>query len=138
MRLTPIVEQLAGLGFRHVDGIAGLADIDNALKALPAAFAAPSDESASANRLAAGAFDQRIVASFSVILVLPASARDRVKLTEDLHNFSVLVTNTLTGWTHPDMSGPTEFRRGRLLALRPGQIWWGLDFTAAYHFRKTG
>lgn len=137
MKLQPVIDQLAGLGFRTIDGVAGLADVENSLKALPAAFVAPSDEAASANRLAAGAIDQRVVASFSVIIVLAASARLAGKASEDLHETALAVTNALAGWTHPDMSAPTEYRRGRLLSLRPGQIWWGLDFAAPFHLRKT-
>lgn len=137
MRLQPIIDQLAGLGFRTVDGVAGLANVEDSLKALPAAFVAPSGEDAAANRLAAGATDQRVTASFSVIIVIASAARVAGKANDDLDELSTAVKNALAGWSHPDMSGPAEYRRGRLLDLRAGQIWWGVDFTAPYHLRKT-
>jgi hypothetical protein len=137
MRLQPIIDQLADLGFRMVDGVAGLAEVDESLRTLPAAFISPSDETAAANRLSSGAIDQRVVASFSVIIVITSASRAAGRVNEALYELSEAVKDALAGWTHPDMSGPTEYRRGRLLAIRPGQIWWGVDFAAPYHVRKT-
>lgn len=136
MRLAPIIARLEGLGFAHVDGIGGLADIDRALKSLPAAFVAPADETAGENRLASGATDQRVRVTFSVVMAIaPTSARGPAQPAEDIHELAGQVLGALAGWAHPDMSAPTEYRRGRLLDLRPDRMLWGLDFTTAYHLR---
>lgn len=136
MKLRPIIDRLDGLKVKHIAGAAGMADAEQSLSTLPAAFVVPSRERASANNRATGVHDQRITAQFSVILIVP-SAGPAANTEDTLDELTEAVKDKLIGWSHPDMSRPTDYTGGQLVAIRPGEVWWGLDFFTAYHVRKT-
>lgn len=136
MRGAPIIEKIESIkAFRQVDGALALADVGNLLKAAPAAFVSPTGERAGESRLVGG-HDQRVDATFAVIIVIAAAARQAGQPADTLHDLATAVRDTLTAWTHPDMASATEYAGGKLLAMSGGYLFWQMDFRTRYHFRK--
>lgn len=117
----------------HVDGVESLADIDNLLRRLPACFVVPTAESAAANRLAAGAIDQKVTLSFSLVSVL------KNPKTGDLHRIETALKGLLPGFIDRDRGyeSPVEYVGQNILRVRD-YLGTELKFRTTYHLRKTG
>lgn len=131
----PIVEALAGLGFRRVEGLAELSRVDDRLSYAPAAFVCPESESAEPNRLATGAHDQRVTARWMVVIVVQIGIGAHTA-DDELEALAGAVKGALAGWTHPDASGPTGYLGGRLIRAPKGYLAWRCDFSTPARLRK--
>lgn len=136
MELEPIAARLAGLGFKTLDGILGLAALDEHLRSLPAAFVLPLREAASPNRYGANAIAQRVSVDFAVVIVLAAAAARKAKVAEDLAETVTAVQAALLGFTPPGMNQPITMTAARLIAVRSGHVQWAVEFRTAYELRK--
>lgn len=137
LSLTPIVERLQAAKFRQVEGLLEFGGLRDVPRQLPALFVVPTSESAQANTLATGGHDQKVVAGWSVMLVLDAARRQQVGVSEDLRDHSKAVRRALVGWQHPEASGATAYAGGRLASADAGAVVWAIQFTAACRLRET-
>lgn len=130
MRIGPVIDRLrAALGgqVRSVDGVAGLAALDEQGLVLPAIYVAPERETARADARS-GVLRQTITRRWAVLLLLPAAARRGGRVTEDIHDLADAVRAALIGWRHPDAVTDAAFRGGRLLRAEGGVLAWQMDF----------
>lgn len=128
------IARLRDAGFARVEGVLDYAALTAPPAYLPALYVVPEDEDAGANTMV-GVHDQRIVARFRVVAIVGAALRPDVTA-DALRNAVVQIRDTLTGWTHPEASGATEYVGGRLQAIEPGTVAWGVRFRAPYRFRR--
>lgn len=135
LSLGPIVEQLVKAGLKRVDGVLEFAAQTSAPAQLPAHFVVPTGEQAGDNRTAGGR-DQRVLATFSVMAVLAATARQSSGPSEALREATTTIKNALTGWTHPGASGPTDYVGGRMVSADGSTVVWAVQFRCPYHLRK--
>lgn len=133
--LQPIVDRLKAAGFAQVEGVIEFAGLKDPPRIVPALYVVPEVESASANRMA-GIVDQRVSATFLIVLVLGGQARADGKVSAELEAQSDRVRDALIAWRHPDASGPFEYAGGRLLSVDGYRLAWGVRLTAPYHLRK--
>jgi hypothetical protein len=134
VRLAPIIAKLAAAGFTKVEGAMEFAGLAEAPRAPLSLFVVPDAEEAAANRMA-GVIDQKVRASFLVIIVLATAVRARDG-SDPLRDQIEAVQQALLGWTHPDSSVPTEYAGGRLMAAEGGRLVWSVRFSTAYHLRR--
>lgn len=130
----PIVDRLKAAGLQPVEGVLEFVALTEAPRASPAFFVAPERESASPNRMA-GVVDQKVAATFSVIIVVRA-ARRAGAVSDELKAHCDAVVDALLGWRHPESSSPCEYAGGRLLSVEGQHLSWALSFTASRHIRK--
>lgn len=132
MKIAPIIQQLDGNVFAQISGAREFAGLRDVPTRLPAAFVVPEGWSASASRLA-GAVDQALANTFTVVVLLGASRDGEDDLLETLERS---VIESLVGWRHPDASGPIQLAGARLLFADSGALAWAISFKAPSHFRK--
>ena len=137
MKQQPIIDELRALGFRQTGGVLEYAALQGVPGALPAAYVVPQGETAGPNRLGAGATDQRVEWGFAVVVILEANARRPEAVNEQLEERTDAVKRRLTGWQHPDASGPTTFTDGQLVGAGANAVSWAVRFRCPYHLRKT-
>jgi len=131
VKVTPIVERIeSGIrDFRKVDGLDGLAALDDQSFVPPAVFVSPLAESAQDNsRAGGGATRQVVTVTFAIVVVIAGQARHGVVVNEQLDDLTRAVKERLRGWVVPGASSETIYRRGKLLRAAGGQIAWQMDF----------
>lgn len=135
LRQQPIVDRLAAAGFASVQGVLEFAALSEAPRMSPALFVVPRRMSAAPNRMGAGVIDQKLGEAFQVVLVVN-STRLAAKVSDDLHVHCSAIETALTGWRHPDCSGPCELAGGELLSVEGQRVAWAISFNASRHLRK--
>lgn len=132
----PIVAALKSAGFAYVEGVLEMAALIEAPRVSPALFIVPERNAARPNSLGAGAVDQRVTETFSVVLIVQITQRNPT-VSEDLVLHSKRIEETLVGWKHPDASGVSEYVGGRLVSVDGPRVTWAMSFSLARHIRKT-
>lgn len=129
MSLAEIIAEIetAGLGVPHVDGISGIAAIDEASFRPPAIFVAQTAETA-ANNSRVNAIRQVITVSFSVIVVIAAAARRHGVRQEQIDHLTDGIKSALIGFLPTGATQAVSYRGGRLLRAVDGRISWQMDF----------
>lgn len=136
MKQQPIVDRLKEIpGFVQVGGVLEYAALDRLPGALPAAFVVPQGEVAGDNRLATGV-DQRVLWSFAVVVILSAAARRPEEISDKLEELTTAIKLAITGWKHPDGSGPITFAGAELVGAGANALSWAVRFRSPYHIRK--
>ena len=120
---------------RGVFGSLDFAALEGAPNA-PCAFVIPIAEDARANTNATMALDQEVTDRFGVVLALrnrndKTGASAESQLT-DLRN---AVRDALLNWKPSVDYDPVEYRRGRLIDMRRGIVWWQDEFVTRTHLR---
>lgn len=134
--LKPIVDKMAAAGLRNAKGVLEFSAQTEAPRNLPAYFVVPLEESARPNAQdSVGVLDQRVLAGFSVFIVLGARLRGD-DISEELSLEIGKVTNALLLWKHPEASGATTFGGGRLASADGSTVVWQVRFNSPYHLRK--
>lgn len=131
MRVGPVIDRLRhmlGARVRGIDGLAGLAALDEQSLVLPAAYVAPEREEAQGHPRS-GVLRTTITQRWAVLLLSPASARHRGQMADEMHDLAAAVRMALIGWRHPDAVTDTVYRGARLLRAERGLIAWQMDFT---------
>ena len=131
MNVQPIIDRIAAasMGFRTVEGVEGLSQIDTAGTPLPAAFVL-------IEQAGPGLLAQLVTVTFAVAIVVSAAAQ-RGRAREDLDSLGDAVRDLLFGWTHPGAERPTEYRGGQLLGVGAGRASALRRFETVYRIRKT-
>ncbi len=137
MKAGPIIERLAPLKLRQTGGEIEWAGLRQAPQAgyLPAGYVVFEGEDGGRNQLDFG-IDQKVDVDFMVALVLDAQARHATSIDDRLEELRNGVRDLLSGWHHPEGSGPTLYRGGRLLSADGQTIAWGVRFRTGYHLRR--
>lgn len=133
--LQPVAERLKAKGVPRIEGVLEYSALSAAPPLLPAHFVTPLDESAAANRLAAGVIDQRVSFQFQVVTIVQASAARSALPSEELGEQVRLVKAALLGWMLPGTVAPIELAGGRLLSAGGREAVWSTRFRTAYHER---
>lgn len=131
----PTIARLKDAGFAHVEGLLEMVSLAEAPRVSPALFIVPERGGASPNSLGAGAIDQKVTETFSVVLVLEAVRRVG-GTSEALQENTKKVMDALLGWQHPEASKPCEFAGERLVSAQGRQVLWAMSFTTSRHIRK--
>lgn len=131
---APIVARLKDVGFASVEGVLEFVAQAEAPRAPVALFVVPERDSAAANRMA-GVHDQRVVATFSIVLVVHG-ARLAGRVLDDLQVHSEAVIVALAGWRHPAASSGCDYAGGRLLSTQGQRVAWAISFNCPRHIRK--
>lgn len=130
IRLIPIIARLeaeTGQLFRSIDGVAGLAAIEEQHLRPPMAFVAPEREGASGNERV-GAVRQVITPRVAVVIVVAGQARQGAgAINEELAERAEAVKAALIGWVYPGAQSATLYRGGRLLRAADGILAWQID-----------
>lgn len=129
------IKATEGIPFRFVGGAMAYAALAKGPEKhqLPAAFVLPLAMTAGDNRLTTG-FRQRHVDAVGVVMVIaavnsPAGAGADTAL-EAVHE---ALLAALAGWQPSADHEPMEFRRGALLDVGGGLVWWQDEFDTASH-----
>lgn len=140
MKLGPIIDRISAgaLGFKTVDGIETVADLETTPVPLPAAFVVPAADDFLPEQEGAGLIVLENRANFDVVIMIAAAAQ-RGRVRDELSGFADAVIEQLLGWS-PDASvyRPIIPVSGRLLGLGGGRVSWTIRFRTAYRLRKQG
>jgi len=137
MKFAPIVDQLKGAGFKYVEGILEMAMLGvKGPRQSPALFIVPERDTARPNTFGAGAVDQKVTDTFSVVLAVLAESTANMS-SEVLVQHAKQIENALVGWKHPDAKSPCEYVGGNLVSLDGLRITWKITFSLSRHIRKT-
>lgn len=139
MILGPIIDHIkaGSLGFKTVDGVEAVADLDTLIGALPGCFVIPGTETNAGGQEGAGLIMLEIRASFSVAIIVQAAAT-RGKVRDELTGFADAVTARLLGWTWDPAFRPFVPTQARLLGIAAGRASWIAEFRTTYYLRKQG
>lgn len=137
MKVQPIIDRLADLGFKYVGGLLEFAQLKNAPPAnrLPAAYVIPEGWQTNDKSPAVGVIDQKFADKFSIVLVLQESRSD-TRASEDLAVWERKVLEALVGWTHPEATSPCLAVSARLTSIGDGVISWRIMLSTSHHLRK--
>ncbi len=141
MKLGPIIDYIAAaaLGFRLVDGIEQVADVESvAAAAYPACFVVQAGEAMVTEQDGAGLLVVGINADFDVVSVV-SSAAARGKTRDELAGLDDALKLLLLGWT-PDANvyRPIVPVSARLIGVGGGRASWATRFRTYYRLRKQG
>lgn len=131
----PTIARLKDAGFAHVEGLLEMAALTEPPRVSPALFIVPERGAASPNQYGAGAIDQKVTETFTVVITLEAVRRVG-GTSEALQENTSKVMEVLLGWMHPETSKPCEFAGERLMSIQGRQVSWGMSFTTSRHIRK--
>lgn len=139
MDVSPFITRLAAqlTGFT---AIAGAADLDAAIEALPnapAAYVLPLAETAEESALL-GVTDQRITQDVGVVLVV-SNLRDAAgsAAAAELAARRLAVRGALVGWVPDPVNGePVQFVGGALLQFAQSRLWWRDVFRVTTYYRS--
>lgn len=135
LALTPIVDHLRAAGLLNVEGVLEIPTADQLPRALPAHYVVPTSESAGGNPMA-GARDQAVDVTFSVLVVLEGSRRNQAGISEEVRDRTKPVIDAITGWTHPEASCACDYLGGRLGSASGRVVTWEVRFRSRYRLRK--
>lgn len=135
LAIAPIVQWLDAQGVSPVDGIVEFARTTTAPARLPWHFVVPLGEAAQPNRFAGAARDQRVEVRFAVLTVMNGAQRRSDGVNDDLKRLTDRIRVALSGWVHPEASGPTDYAGAELHSTDDGMVIWIQRFTAHYHER---
>lgn len=137
MNAAPIIAAIdaAGLGFRTVEGVEALSEIDTAGAPLPAAYVVIESERGITEQAGAGLLAGLVTVTFAVAIVV-SSAAQRGRVAGDLDRLGIAVRDLLFGWQHPLAERPTEYRGGQLLGVGAGRASALRRFETVYRIRK--
>lgn len=138
MKVQPIADRLAGLGFKYIGGALEYAALTRMPGNLPQAYIVEEAEQSGDNRLATVAIDQRVSVEFSVVIIFDGAGRQERQISEALERLRGAVRDELLGWKHPEAAGPILFAGGRLLSVDGSTVSWAVRFRTAYRLRKVG
>ncbi len=139
MRIAPIVARLEAelrREVRQIDGVVGLAALDEQALVLPAAWVAPERETAT-SAARTGALRQLLTQRWAVVLMLGAARRRSGDAPAEVHDLAEQVKAALVGWRHPDAVSDTIYRGGRLLRAAQGIVAWQMDFEHEEEWSET-
>lgn len=127
------------LGFKTVEGVEAVADIDNlAVAALPGGFVVEARESFEVEQEGAGLIVMRRTFEFDVISLVTASARRGADRGE-LRTLNEAVILRLMGWTpEPSTYRPIVPIAGQLTGIGGGRASWLTRFRTVDRLRKQG
>lgn len=139
MRAQPILDRLEPLGFKTLGNELDFPALKQVPGRLPAAYVLPGDETADANRMGTRLVDQKITATFLVVLILPAVVRAgaMAKLSDDFETTKAAVIDAFVGWQHPDSARPSEYVSGAIWSVDGQALTYCLTFKTSYHIRKS-
>lgn len=129
----------ANLGFRLVDGVEQVADIENvAAAAYPACFVVQATENMTEEQNGPGLVVVAITADFDVVTVVQSAAA-RGKVRGELAAFADALQTLLLGYT-PDANvyRPIVPVSARLIGVGGGRASWATRFRTVYRLRKQG
>ncbi len=138
MRAQPILDQLKPLGFKTIGNELDFPALKQLPGRLPACYVLPGDENAEPNRFGTQITDQKINATFIVVIILPAVVRSgaMAKLSDDFEIFKNGVIDAFAGWSHPDAARPSEYVSGSIWSVDGTALTYALTFRTCYHIRK--
>lgn len=137
LSLTPIVDRLKAEGMRNTEGVLEFGGQTVPPRAMPAYFVVPLAEDARGDANdRVGRIDQKVVAGFSVMIVLAGAQRHADGINEGLQREVKRVVDALLGWKHPEASGLCSYGGGRLASADGSTVVWAVRFNSPYHLRK--
>lgn len=122
MNIEPIKLQLAGSGFKSIDGVGALSDIATRAGALPAAYVLVESESSADAQSGSGIFEQIDTIVFGVVIVVSSGAAQHGLPAADIEALKEAVKAKLRGWQHPETDRPAAYRGARLIGVGAGRV----------------
>ena len=109
MNLKHVQAELAGLGFKTVAGIAGLADFERTAGPLPAAYVIAGAESGVDAAQGSQVFEQVVSVGFTAVTVTATGGPRNERPIDELDELRRKTKAALFGWQHPESTRPTAF-----------------------------
>lgn len=102
---------------------------------MPTAYVISLLDRAEPNDLAAGAVRQKLDEQIAIVLAISSTGKPLgdTDLVQQLRN---QVRGALLGFDPGNGYSALEYRRGGLIDLIDGIVWWQLDFSTEFHIRK--
>lgn len=141
MKLSAVIDRIetGSLGYRHVAGVARLADLAAVPAPTPACFVIPAEETIRSVVEGAGLISLEATFSFDVVTMIAGDGRGSAASADALGDFHDALITRLLGWT-PDSEiyRPVVPVAGRLLGISAGRASWISRFRTVFEYRKQG
>lgn len=135
MNLKLVQAELAGLGFKTVEGVAALSEFAGRPGATPAAYVIAGAESTTDAASGSGVFEQVVSAGFTVVVVTATGGAIAQRPIDELDVQCSRVISALFGWQHPDSERPTAYAGATEAAVGSGYASRQLRFRTVQRLR---